>query len=179
LQVYFSDIVDVKFTGEMEDNLDSVELGEKDWKKVIADFYKGFSEELKAADREVERIEKEVVLSDEVCEICGKPMAIKEGRFGRFLACTGYPECKNTKPIIRSTGVKCPKCGKDIIEKKGRKSGKLFYGCSGYPECDVVFWDKPTGEICPDCGSMLVKTKGRSGTVKCSNPECKYKEKKK
>ena len=179
LQVYFSDIVDVKFTGEMEDNLDSVELGEKNWKNVIADFYKGFSEELKAADREVERIEKEVVLSDEVCEICGKPMAIKEGRFGRFLACTGYPECKNTKPIVKSTGVKCPKCGRDIIEKKGRKSGKLFYGCSGYPECDVVFWDKPTGDICPDCGSMLVRSKGKSGTVKCSNPECKYKEKKK
>ncbi len=179
LQVYFSDIVDVKFTGEMEDNLDGVELGEKDWKKVIDDFYKGFSEELKAADREVERIEKEVVLSDEVCEICGKPMAIKEGRFGRFLACTGYPECTNTKPIVKSTGVKCPKCGKDIIEKKGRKSGKLFYGCSGYPECDIVFWDMPTGEKCPDCGSMLVKTKGKSGTVKCSNPECKYKEKKK
>ena len=179
LQDYFADIVDVKFTGEMEDNLDSVELGEKNWKKVVADFYEGFSEELRKADREVERIEKEVVLSDELCEICGKPMAIKEGRFGRFLACTGYPECKNTKPIVRSTGVKCPKCGKDIIEKKGRKSGKLFYGCSGYPECDVVFWDKPTGDICPDCGSMLVKSKGKSGTVKCSNPECKYKEKKK
>lgn len=179
LQDYFTDIVDVKFTGEMEDNLDSVEMGEKDWKKVIADFYEGFSKELKAADREVERIEKEVVLSDEVCEICGKPMAIKEGRFGKFLACTGYPECKNTKPIVKSTGVKCPKCGKDIIEKKGRKSGKLFYGCSGYPECDIVFWDKPTGDTCPDCGSMLVKTKGKSGTVKCSNPDCKYKEKKK
>ena len=179
LQVYFSDIVDVKFTGEMEDNLDSVELGEKNWKSVIADFYKGFSEELKVADREVERIEKEVVLSDEVCEICGKPMAIKEGRFGRFLACTGYPECKNTKPIVKPTGVRCPKCGREIIEKKGRKSGKLFYGCSGYPECDVVFWDKPTGDMCPDCGSMLVKSKGKNGTVKCSNPECKYKEKKK
>lgn len=179
LQVYFSDIVDVKFTGEMEDNLDSVELGEKDWKKVISDFYKGFSEELKVADREVERIEKKVVLSDEVCEICGKPMAIKEGRFGRFLACTGYPECKNTKPIVKSTGVKCPKCGKDIIEKRGRKTGKVFYGCSGYPECDLVLWDMPTGGICPDCGSMLVKTKGKNGTVKCSNPECKYKEKKK
>ena len=179
LQTYFKDIVDVKFTGEMEDNLDSVEMGEKDWKKVIADFYEGFSKELKVADREVERIEKEVVLSDEVCEICGKPMAIKEGRFGKFLACTGYPECKNTKPIVKSTGVKCPKCGKDIIEKKGRKSGKLFYGCSGYPECDIVFWDKPTGDTCPDCGSMLVKTKGKSGTVKCSNPDCKYKEKKK
>ena len=179
LQDYFTDIVDVKFTGEMEDNLASVERGENDWTKVISDFYAGFSEERKAADREVERIEKEVVLSDEVCEICGKPMAIKEGRFGKFLACTGYPECKNTKPIVKSTGVKCPKCGKDIIEKKGRKSGKLFYGCSGYPECDIVFWDKPTGDTCPDCGSMLVKTKGKSGTVKCSNPDCKYKEKKK
>ena len=179
LQEYFTDIVDVDFTGEMEDNLDSIELGQKEWRSVIADFYKGFSEELKVAEREVERIEKEVVLSDEVCDICGKPMAIKEGRFGRFLACTGYPECRNTKPIVKSTGVKCPKCGSDIIEKRGRKSGKVFYGCSAYPKCDVSYWDRPTGDMCPDCGSMLVKTKGKNGTVKCSNPECKYKEKKK
>ena len=179
LQEYFTDIVDVAFTGEMEDNLDSIEVGEKEWHSVIADFYKGFSEELKVAEREVERIEKEVVLSDEVCDICGKPMAVKEGRFGRFLACTGYPECKNTRPIVKSTGVKCPKCGSDIIEKRGRKSGKVFYGCSAYPKCDVSYWDRPTGEKCPDCGSMLVKTKGKNGTVKCSNPECKYKEKKK
>ena len=179
LQEYFTDIVDVAFTGEMEDNLDSIEMGEKEWRGVIADFYKGFSKELEVAEREVERIEKEVVLSDEVCDICGKPMAIKEGRFGKFLACTGYPECKNTRPIVKSTGVKCPKCGSDIIEKRGRKSGKIFYGCSAYPECDVSYWDRPTGEMCPECGSMLVITKGRSGTVKCSNPECKYKEKKK
>ena len=178
LQVYFSDIVDVKFTGEMEDNLDGIELGDKEWKRVISDFYEGFCKELEAAEAEAERIEKEVVLSDEVCEICGKPMAYKDGRFGRFLACTGYPECKNTKPIVKSIGVRCPECGKDIVEKKGRKSGKVFYGCSGYPECGVVYWDRPTGNRCPDCGSMLVKTKGRSGTVKCSNPECKYKEKK-
>ena len=179
LEVYFSDIVDVAFTGEMEDNLDNIELGNREWRGVIADFYKGFEEELKIADKEVERIEKEVVLSDEVCELCGKPMAIKEGRFGSFLACTGYPECKNTKPIVRSTGVKCPKCGKDIVEKRGRKSGKIFYGCSGYPDCDVSYWDKPTGEMCPECGSMLVRSKGRNAAVKCSNPECKYKESKK
>ena len=178
LSEYFADIVDVKFTGEMEDNLDGIELGDKEWRSVIADFYKGFSEELKVAEREAERIEKEVILSDEVCEICGKPMAIKDGRFGRFLACTGYPDCKNTKPIVKSTGVKCPECGKDIIEKRGRKTGKVFYGCSGYPECKVLYWDKPTGEKCPECGSMLVQTKGKTGTVKCSNPECKYKEKK-
>ena len=177
LQDYFSDIVDVQFTGEMEDKLDSIELGDADWKSIIADFYKGFSEELKRADEEVDRIEKEVVLSDEVCELCGRPMAIKEGRFGNFLACTGYPECKNTKPIIKSTGIMCPKCGKEIVEKRGRKSGKVFYGCSGYPECDVSYWDKPVGRMCPDCGSMLVESKGRSASVKCSNPECKYREK--
>ncbi len=177
LQDYFSDIVDVQFTGEMEDKLDSIELGDADWKSIIADFYKGFSEELKRADQEVERIEKEVVLSDEVCELCGRPMAIKEGRFGNFLACTGYPECKNTKPIIKSTGIMCPKCGKEIVEKRGRKSGKVFYGCSGYPECDVSYWDKPVGRMCPDCGSMLVESKGRNASIKCSNPECKYREK--
>ncbi len=177
LKDYFSDIVDVQFTGEMEDKLDSIELGDADWKSIIADFYKGFSEELKRADEEVERIEKEVVLSDEVCELCGRPMAIKEGRFGNFLACTGYPECKNTKPIIKSTGIMCPKCGKEIVEKRGRKSGKVFYGCSGYPECDVSYWDKPVGRMCPDCGSMLVESKGRNASIKCSNPECKYREK--
>ena len=177
LQDYFTDIVDVDFTGEMEDNLDSIELGNKEWKGVIADFYKGFAEELKIADKEVERIEREVVLSDEACELCGKPMAIKEGRFGQFLACTGYPECRNTKPIVKSTGVKCPKCGKDIIEKRGRKTGKVFYGCSGYPDCDVSYWDKPIGRFCPDCGSMLVQGKGKTKTIKCSDPDCKYREK--
>ena len=177
LQEYFSDIVDVQFTGEMEDKLDSIEQGGTDWRNIISEFYTGFSQELKKADEEVERIEKEVVLSDEKCEICGKPMAIKEGRFGNFLACTGYPECKNTKPIIKSTGIKCPKCGKEIVEKRGRKSGKVFYGCSGYPECDVSYWDKPTGRMCPDCGSMLVESKGKTAKVKCSNPECRYKEK--
>ena len=177
LQEYFSDIVDVKFTGEMEDKLDDIELGDTKWQTVIADFYKGFREELKIADREVERIEKEVVLSDEICELCGKPMAIKEGRFGSFLACTGYPECRNTRPIIKSTGIKCPKCGKEIIEKRGRKTGKVFYGCSGYPECDVSYWDKPTGRMCPECGSMLVESKGKTAKFKCSNPECRYKEK--
>lgn len=176
LQVYFADIVDVKFTGEMEDNLDKVEFGDIEWKNVIADFYTGFSEELKIADAEVERIEKEVILSDEVCELCGKPMAIKEGRFGKFLACTGYPECENTKPIIKKTGISCPNCGKDIIEKKSKR-GKIFYGCIGYPECTTSYWDMPTGEKCPKCGSMMVKSKGKTATTKCSNPECKYKEK--
>jgi DNA topoisomerase-1 len=178
LSEYFGDIVDVEFTGELEDELDKVELKEEQWKNVISEFYKGFSEELKIAEKEVDKIEQEVVLSDEVCEICGKPMAIKEGRFGRFLACTGYPECKNTKPIIKKTGVKCPDCGKDIVEKRSRKSGRVFYGCEGYPACTVSYWDKPTGEFCPECGSMLVETKGKGKTVKCSNQDCNYKVKK-
>ena len=176
LQDYFKDIVDVEFTGEMEDKLDEIELGDIEWQSVIREFYKGFSEELERASTEVERIEKEVVLSDEICELCGKPMAFKEGRFGRFLACTGYPECKNTRPIVKSTGIKCPKCGKDIVEKKSKK-GKTFYGCSGFPACDVSYWDKPAGRMCPECDSMLVVSKGRYPGIKCSNPECKYREK--
>lgn len=176
LQVYFADIVDVEFTGAFEDDLDKVELREEPWKKTIEDFYAGFSEELKVAEKEVEKIEQEVVLSDEVCELCGKPMAIKEGRFGKFLACTGYPECNNTKPIIKKTGVLCPKCGKELVEKKTRKGGRIFYGCSGYPDCDVSFWDKPTNEKCPKCGSILLKTKGKSPKYKCSNPDCGFSE---
>ena len=101
-------------------------------------------------------------------------MAIKESRFGKFLACTGYPECKNTKPILKEIGVNCPKCGKPIIEKRTRRGGKIFYGCSGYPNCEVSFWDKPTGELCPKCGSMLREGKGNKAKVKCSNENCSY-----
>ncbi len=101
-------------------------------------------------------------------------MAIKESRFGKFLACTGYPDCKNTKPILKEIGVNCPKCGKPIIEKRTRRGGKIFYGCSGYPDCDVSFWDKPTGELCPKCGSMLLEGKGKKAKIKCSNENCSY-----
>lgn len=176
LQLYFADVVDVAFTAEMEDKLDNIELGNTAWQDVIGEFYKGFSEELKIADAEVERIEKEVVLSEEMCELCGKPMAIKEGRFGKFLACSGYPECKNTRPIVRTIGVKCPECGKDIIEKRSRR-GRVFYGCSGYPKCNASYWDKPTGRMCPKCAAMLVEGKGKNRIIKCSNAECDYKEK--
>ena len=177
LSEYFADIVNVEFTGHMEDELDNVELEKLAWKDTIEEFYEGFRKELEVAEREAERIEQEVVLSDEVCELCGKPMAIKEGRFGKFLACTGYPECKNTKPIVKKIGVNCPKCGKEIIQRRGKKTGKTFYGCSGFPECDVVYWDKPIGRMCPECGSMLVEFKGKTAKYKCSNSECKYKEK--
>lgn len=172
---YFSDIVDVQFTAQMEDNLDSVELQKMPWRNTIDEFYGNFEKELERADAEVERIEQEVVLSDEVCELCGKPMAIKEGRFGQFLACTGYPECQNTKPIMIKVGVPCPKCGKDIVQRRSRK-GRIFYGCSGYPDCDVTFWNKPIDRTCPKCGSLLVENTTKKYRYKCSNKECDYKE---
>ena len=102
-------------------------------------------------------------------------MVIKEGRFGQFIACSSYPQCRNTKPIVKRIGVKCPKCGKDILERKSRR-GRVFYGCEGYPDCDVSYWDKPTGEKCPECGEMMVKTNNKKTSKKCSNPNCKYKE---
>ena len=102
-------------------------------------------------------------------------MVIKTGRFGEFMACSGYPECKNTKPIVKPTGVKCPECGKEIVEKRSRR-GKLFYGCSGYPDCKVSFWYRPVDKKCPKCGSLLIEKKGRGTTLACSNEDCDYKE---
>ena len=160
----------------MEDQLDDVEMGSVQWKDVIRNFYKGFEKELEIANKEIEKIEQKVVLTDEVCEKCGRPMALKNGRFGEFLACTGYPECKNTKAIVKKIDVKCPKCGiGDIVARKSRR-GKLFYGCSEYPECDQVFWYKPTNKKCPLCGSLLLQHKLKNSTLSCSNSECKYKE---
>lgn len=176
LKEYFKDILDVDFTANMEDQLDDVEIGSVKWKDVIKNFYKGFEKELEVANKEIEKIEQKVILTDEICEKCGKPMAIKNGRFGEFLACTGYPECKNTKAIVKKIDVKCPKCGiGDIVARKSRR-GKLFYGCSEYPECDQVFWYKPTNKKCPLCGSLLFHHKLKNSTLSCSNNECKYKE---
>ena len=176
LKEYFKDILDVDFTANMEDQLDDVEIGSVKWKDVIKNFYKGFEKELEVANKEIEKIEQKVILTDEICEKCGKPMTIKNGRFGEFLACTGYPECKNTKAIVKKIDVKCPKCGiGDIVARKSRR-GKLFYGCSEYPECEQVFWYKPTNKKCPLCGSLLLQHKLKNSTLSCSNNECKYKE---
>lgn len=175
LSEFFSDVVDVKFTGEMEDNLDKVEFKEMEWREVVSDFYVGFEKELEIANKEAEKIEQEVELTDEICEKCGRQMAIKDGRFGKFLACSGYPDCKNTRPIVKTIGVKCPSCGKDILEKKSRR-GRIFYGCSGYPECTVSFWDRPVDKKCPVCGSLLLMTKGSTHKLKCSNEDCAYTE---
>lgn len=175
MEEYFKEIVDAGFTAEMEDKLDDVEAKDLDWKKIIRDFYGPFKEELNIADKAIERVEIPDRPSDEVCEVCGKPMVIKSGRFGDFLACSGYPECKNTKAIVKSINVKCPDCGRDIVAKRGR-SGKIFYGCSGYPECTRAYWYKPTNKKCPECGELLLEKHTKTTKYACSNAKCGYKE---
>ena len=175
LSDYFHEIVDAGFTAGMEEKLDDIEAKGMRWKTVIEDFYKDFEVDLKKANEEIERMEPEVELTGEICEKCGKPMAIKHGRFGDFIACTGYPECKNTRPIVHKTGVKCPDCGGDILQKRSRK-GRVFYGCSNYPDCKQVYWNRPTDKRCPECGSLLVEKKTKDHEFACSNAECNYKE---
>ena len=175
MEQYFKDIVDVGFTASMEDKLDEIEMKKIGWKRVIRDFYGPFSEEMKAADEAIEKVHIEDKPTDEVCELCGRPMVIKAGRFGEFIACSGYPDCRNTKPIVKSTGVRCPKCGKDIVARKSKR-GRVFYGCSGYPDCRTVFWDRPTEKKCPECGSVILEKKSKNHAFVCSNPECGYKE---
>ena len=123
----------------------------------------------------MEKVKFEDEPTGELCELCGRPMVRKSGRFGDFIACSGYPECRNTKRIVKTVGVKCPKCGKDIIVRRSKK-GKTFYGCSGYPECDQVYWYRPVEKKCPKCGSLLVERKNKGTRYACSNPECDYKE---
>jgi DNA topoisomerase I len=175
MEEYFKEIVDAGFTSEMEDKLDDIEIKNLDWKEIIADFYKLLEAELLVADEKIEKIEIVDVLTDEICELCGKQMAIKHGRFGEFLACSGYPDCKNTKPIVNKIGVNCTDCGKDIIARKGKK-GKLFYGCSGYPDCNKIYWYRPIDRKCPKCGELLVEKKTKASDLACSNKECDYKE---
>ncbi len=170
---YFKEIVDVGFTAQMEDDLDDIEIKGVNWKSVVENFYGTLKEELAVADKEIEKVEFEAELTGEACELCGKPMAIKYGRFGSFAACTGYPECKNTKPLVQATGVKCPKCGKDIVVRRSKK-GRVFYGCSGYPSCDQSYWNKPINKECPKCGQLLVEKKAKDSKYACSNSECDY-----
>lgn len=175
MQHYFKEIVDTGFTAQMEENLDDIEAKGVRWKSVIEDFYGDFKKELDVAEKEIQKVEFEVELTGEACEKCGKPMAVKHGRFGAFAACTGYPECKNTKPIVQSVDVKCPKCGKDIVMRRSKR-GRVFYGCSGYPDCTQSYWNKPVDKKCPKCGSLLVEKKTKDHKYACSNSECDYKE---
>jgi len=172
---YFTEITDAGFTAQMEENLDDIEEKGTEWKCVIRDFYGTLEKELEVADNEIEKVELEVEYTGEECENCGKPMIIKYGRFGSFAACSGYPECKTTKPIVQAIDVKCPKCGKDIVARKSKR-GRVFFGCSGYPDCTQSYWNKPINKECPKCGELLVEKKSKDSNYACSNAECDYKE---
>lgn len=176
---YFKDIINVEFTAGMEKELDDVAEGEKEWVDLIKRFYPPFEAVLKKAEESIGEIKIEDEVSDEICELCGRNMVIKMGRFGKFLACPGFPDCKNTKPILKTIGIKCPLCKGDLVVRKTKKR-RLFYGCSNYPKCEFVTWDEPTKESCPKCGSILVKKgKGKNSTYRCINEKCDYERKQK
>jgi len=173
----FKDIVDVDFTAGMEQKLDDVEDGEINWVKVLEEFYPKFEHDLESAQENIAKIKIKDEESDVVCEKCGRKMVYKLSRFGKFLACPGYPECQNAKPIREGTGAFCPSCGGEILVKKSRK-GKTYYGCEHYPKCDFMSWDEPVkDEKCPDCGSLLLHKRGRGQKIYCSNQTCSYERK--
>lgn len=174
LKEYFPEIVNTTFTAAVESQLDRVEANEMAWQNVLATFYGPFAEELARAEADVEKMELPEEATDEVCERCGKPMLVKYGRFGKFLACSGYPECDFTKPFLEKTAALCPRCERPVVVRRTRK-GRTFYGCSGYPECDFVTWNQPTDKICPQCGSsMAVKRRGQRESVQCLKEGCGY-----
>ncbi len=164
LAEHFKDIVDLKFTAGMEGSLDKVADGEDDWVRILRDFYGPFSTELEEAEKKLPRLEIKDEPTDEICPNCERAMVIKTGRFGRFISCTGYPECKTTKPIVKDTGAKCPKDGGMIVERRSKK-GRTFYGCANYPKCDFVSWDRVIPEPCPVCGGYVVAKTRRGGVV--------------
>ncbi|SME93775.1 DNA topoisomerase-1 [Paenibacillus barengoltzii] len=172
---FFPEILDVEFTAHMEEDLDHVEEGSEDWVRVLSEFYKSFEKRLRVAEEEMREVEIEDEVSDEICEKCGRPMVYKLGRFGKFLACSGFPECRNTKPIVKDIGVTCPKCKEGHVVERRSKKGRVFYGCDRYPECDFVSWDKPSPKPCPKCGSMLVEKRNKQGgKLQCTS--CDYVE---
>ena len=168
----FPNIVDVKFSADMEKKLDVVEAGQADWVKTIDDFYQGFSKSLEQAEKNMEgkRIKVEDIPTDEICEKCGRPKVIKSGRYGKFVACSGFPECRNAHPLVKDTGGLCPLDGGHMLVRKSAK-GRVYYGCSNYPKCNYMTWDEPVPEKCPQCGSTLFKKKGQ---LYCAKEGCGF-----
>ncbi|KAA9025888.1 type I DNA topoisomerase [Niallia endozanthoxylica] len=172
---FFPEILNVEFTAKMEQDLDNIEEGQINWVKIIDDFYQGFEKKLKIAEKEMEQVEIKDEPAGEDCEQCGNPMVFKMGRYGKFMACSNFPDCRNTKAIVKEIGVKCPKCNEgNIIERKSKKK-RIFYGCDRFPECEFLSWDKPLPRKCPKCEGLLVEKKLKKGVqVQCV--ECDYKE---
>ncbi|WP_108669702.1 type I DNA topoisomerase [Peribacillus acanthi] len=172
---FFPEIIDVEFTAKMEAEFDHIEEGSEQWIEVISDFYQGFEKHLAKAEAEMEKVEIKDEPAGEDCELCGSPMVFKMGRYGKFMACSNFPDCRNTKAIVKEIGVPCPKCEKgQIIERKSKKK-RIFYGCDQYPGCDFISWDKPIARKCPKCNDLLVEKKLKKGIqVQCVS--CDYKE---
>ena len=166
----FPTIVDTKFTANMEFLLDSIGEGSVPWKTVIENFYPDLDEAVAEAQKKLETVKVADEVTDEICEVCGRNMVIKYGPHGKFLACPGFPDCRNTRPYLEKIGVACPKCGKDLVVRKSKK-GRRYYGCSGYPDCDFMSWAKPSAEKCPRCGKIMYE-KGKK--LLCSDPECGF-----
>lgn len=176
MEQYFPEIINTDFTAQMENDLDQIEVGNLDWRGLLQQFYAEFEPRLKVAEQEMEKVDIADEVSDEVCEKCGKPMVYKMGKFGKFLACSGFPECRNTKPIVKELDIVCPSCktGK-IVERQSKNRKRTFYGCSSYPECEFVSWDKPIARPCPQCGNMLVEKNNKNKKqILCTN--CEYNE---
>jgi DNA topoisomerase-1 len=175
LQEHFDNIVDTKFTAQMETDLDKIEHDSQEWTEVLREFYGEFEKTLSKAEKEMEG--KRVKVPDEPtdipCEICGKNMVIKIGPYGKFLGCSGFPECKGTKKIVNETGGNCPKCGRKMLAKKSKK-GKPFFGCENYTECGFMTWDTPVPEQCPKCSATLFKKTGKGKTTYCAKEDCGY-----
>lgn len=176
MEQYFSDIVDTEFTADMESRLDQVEAGQIYWKDVLRDFFPPFEKELEVAEKAIDKVEIKDEVSDVPCDKCGAMMTYKMGRYGRFLACPNFPECRNTKPIVTYLEAACPKCGARLQEKISKKN-RRFYGCERYPDCDFVSWDKVVPDKCPQCGGYMTEKTTRKGETwhLCANDACRYK----
>lgn len=176
LKEHFPKIIDVEFTAHMEEQLDAIEAGKISWRQVLAEFYGPFEEVLEKAEAEIGTVEVPEEVSEEKCELCGRNLVVKMGRYGKFLACPGFPECRFTKPLLETIGVNCPECGGQIVARR-TKRGRKFYGCQNYPRCTYVSWDKPTNQTCPRCGKRLVEKASRQGSrLVCPQKECGYVE---
>jgi len=177
LKDYFKDIIDVEFTAAMEDRLDNVEDGELEWAGVLKEFYAPFKETLSKAEKEIGHVELADEVTEELCPNCSKNLVVKMGRYGKFLACPGFPECRYTRPLLEPTGVMCPECPGELVLRRSKK-GRTFYGCSQYPQCQFSVWDRPSPEKCPVCGGLtVVKTYGKKESLKCVSPNCPTRDK--
>jgi DNA topoisomerase-1 len=164
---HFSDVINVDFTARMEEDLDLIASGKREWVPVLREFYGPFEKMVKQAERTMEKVDLGPQETGEMCEKCGHPMIVKFGRYGKFIACSNYPACRNTKSYQIKVGVTCPECGGDLVEKRTRRK-RTFYGCSNYPECEFATWNRPLPQPCPDCGGLLTEAgKDRAKCVQC------------